>query len=208
LQRQCDQTAKAALRKCVLIGKKPVIGIQSDMRTVLHRLSQNIRSEFASKRSWNGLAKEQPGVAAVAGARPLQSGREIHRTTGFDKCRCILPPCCFVEIRGNEETRLVQQHRVNADGEIPAVAILSGKMTANHFIRNRQKPAMRALRAFDSRLFTHSLNPFIGACGSITGFPSLPALKAAWINIIATAEERSVQRDLVFRGRMTMNLRL
>src|SRR5450755_2246921 len=106
-----------------------------------------MRSEFSSKRSWNGLAEEQPDVAAIPGARPLQNGRKIHRTTSLDKRRCILLPGCFVEVRGNEETRLVQQHRVNADGEIPAVAILPGQMTANHLIRNRQKPAVRALRA-------------------------------------------------------------
>ena len=67
---------------------------------------------------------------------------------------------------------------------------------------------MRALRAFDSRLFAYPLNPFICACGSIAGFPGLAALKAAWINIVATAEERSEQRDLVFRGRMAMDVHL
>jgi hypothetical protein len=78
-------------------------------------------------------------------------------------------------------------------------------MITNHLIRNMQEPPMRAFRALDSRLFTYALNPLICACGSIAGFPGLAALKAAWINIVATAEERPEERDLVLRVRTVMD---
>ena len=64
---------------------------------------------------------------------------------------------------------------------------------------------MRTLRAFDFRLFAYTLDPFMGACGSIPGFPGLAALKAPWINIVATAEERPEECDLVLRGRTMMD---
>jgi hypothetical protein len=59
---------------------------------------------------------------------------------------------------------------------------------------------MLTLRAFDFRLFAYAFDPFVCACRSVAGFPGFAALKTARINIVATAEERSEKRDLVFRG--------
>src|ERR1700733_4107586 len=81
-------------------------------------------------------------------------------------------------------------------------------MTANNLISNWQKAAMLTLRAFDLWLFAYALHPFICASRSIARFPRLAALKAAWIDILTTAEKRSEQRDLVFWRRMTMNGRV
>lgn len=48
-------------------------------------------------------------------------------------------------------------------------------------------------------------DPFICAYGRIACLPCLSAFEAAWVHIFPTAEERSEQCDLIFRGGMTMN---
>src|SRR5262245_15861417 len=47
LQRQRNEIAKASSRKCVLIGKKSVVGIKTDFRAALHRFRQDMGTELA-----------------------------------------------------------------------------------------------------------------------------------------------------------------
>ena len=46
----------------------------------------------------------------------------------------IFPPGSLVKVNRQEETRFIQQHRVNPDEEITATVIPTGKVPPNHFI--------------------------------------------------------------------------
>ena len=76
LQWQCNQVSKAAFGQSVLIGKQPVVRFQPQFRAVLHGLGQDVRSQFAGEHSRNGMLKEEPGMATVAGAGTFQCGRQ------------------------------------------------------------------------------------------------------------------------------------
>ncbi|MGA2751064.1 MAG: hypothetical protein ABSG59_20040 [Verrucomicrobiota bacterium] len=68
LKRQCNQISEPTFGQRVLIGKKPVVGIETDFRTGFHRLSEDVRAQLARQRSGNGLFKEKPDMAAVTRA--------------------------------------------------------------------------------------------------------------------------------------------
>ena len=42
LQRQCNQISKPSFGQSILIRKKPIIGAETNLRTTLHRLSENM----------------------------------------------------------------------------------------------------------------------------------------------------------------------
>jgi hypothetical protein len=64
LQRQSNQISKTSLGHRVLIRKQPVVRIQSDIRTPLHRLGKDMRSQSSGKRSRNGFFEEEPDMGA------------------------------------------------------------------------------------------------------------------------------------------------
>src|SRR5260370_28893901 len=66
-------------------------------------------------------------------------------------------------------------------------------MPADHLVRYLQKAAIGTIRAFDSWLFTHAANPFIGAGGRITGFPGFSALETSGVYILPAPKKRSKQ---------------
>ena len=75
LQGQRNQVPEPALGQRILVGKKPVIGAETNLGTILHRLGENVGSQFARHARRHGFFKEKPEVAAIAGPRPFQSGR-------------------------------------------------------------------------------------------------------------------------------------
>src|SRR5260370_38156538 len=66
-------------------------------------------------------------------------------------------------------------------------------MPADHLVRYLQKAAIGTIRAFDSWLFTHAANPFIGAGWRITGFPGFSAMETSGIYILSASKKRSKQ---------------
>jgi hypothetical protein len=72
--------------------------MKADLRTVLHGLSQNMRTQFARQTGRNSLVKEKPNVAAIAGSRAFQGGEHFEPPAGFEKGRRILPPVFAVEV--------------------------------------------------------------------------------------------------------------
>ena len=76
------------------------------------------------------------------------------------------------------------------------------KMPADHFVGDLKEAAIRAVRAFDLRLFADATNPFIGAGRRVAGLPGFPTLETAGINILPSPEQRSKQLDLGRRRRM------
>jgi hypothetical protein len=61
-------------------------------------------------------------------------------------------------------------------------------------------------RAFDPGLVTHTGRPLIGTRRRVAGFPRAATLKPSGIDIVATAEELSKQRDLGFRKRQSIDM--
>jgi hypothetical protein len=64
LERQSNQVPKPSLRNRVLIRKQAIVRVETDIRTSLHGLGEDMRSQPARKRGWNGLFKEKPDVSA------------------------------------------------------------------------------------------------------------------------------------------------
>jgi hypothetical protein len=69
----------------------------------------------------------------------------------------------------------------------------------DYVIGDGQEPAVRAICALDSRFLADAVDPLVPACRSISGFPCSPAFEAAWIDVVASSEERAKQRDLEVR---------
>jgi hypothetical protein len=126
----------------------------------------------------------------VARARSLQSCRQILLAAGFQKCAGIVLPRCFVEIRGQEETGFVQQHRINAHDETTALIVPTREMPAEHLISYGKKTRVGAFGTFDSRFFADSRDPLIGARRRIAGPASLSAFETARIDIFASVKQR------------------
>lgn len=117
LQGQRDQVAESTLGQRVLIRKEAVVRIEADVGPALHRFRKNQRAELSRQCSREGLFEEEPHVRAGSRARTFQSARQIHMAAGRDKSGRVLPPALLVEIGGEEETRLVLEHRVDAPHE-------------------------------------------------------------------------------------------
>jgi len=104
----------------------------------------------------------------------FQHSRNPNGTAGFQKCTSVLAPAFLVKIDGQEETRLVLKHRVNARHKRLTRLIKSRQVPTNHFISHWKKTLMLAIRALDSRLLTDASNPFIAAG---RGVPDLPVFR-------------------------------
>ena len=198
LQRQGNQIAEAALGKRILIGEETIVGIQADIRTAFHGLGQDVRTESACQGRGNGLGEEQPNVPAVAAARSLQGGRQVHAAACLQDGSCIFLPMCLIEIGCQEEAGLVLKHGVHAHDEITAIIVSAREVPVNHFVGDGKKAAMRASGAFDLGLLAQASRPLVGTRRLIAGLAALAALEATRIDIVASTEERAKQSDLGF----------
>src|SRR5712671_2580359 len=135
-------------------------------------------------------------MSATPRPRSLQHGRDAHVTAGPQKRRSVLAPTFLVEIDGEEKARFVQKHRVNACDKRLASLIDSGQVTPNHIIGHWKTTAVLTLRAFDSRLFADTTNPFIAAGGRVTRPPGFPAFEPPRINVLSPTEQRAEESDL------------
>ena len=109
LERQGDQVPEAALRHRVLVREEPVVGVQADVRPVLHRLREKVRAEPARQRRRNRVLEEEPRVSAAPGSRALERGGQAEAPTALKEGDRIGLPALLVEINGQEEARLVEE---------------------------------------------------------------------------------------------------
>src|SRR6185437_2514771 len=164
-----------------------------------------MRAELSREARGDGLLKKDPNMPAVAGTRPLDSGRYIQALARFKKCGGILFPGRFVKICCEKEAGLIKQHRIDSCHERSAALVLSAKVPADHVISDRIKAAMRTLRTFNSRLFANSRNPFIRACRRITGTACPAIFKTPRVHVIAASQQGAEQCDLRLRGRAVID---
>jgi hypothetical protein len=100
-----------------------------------------------------------------------------------------LLPIGLIKIHGQKETRLVEQHGVNAHNKIPLNVVLAGEMPAHDLIGNRKKSLVEASATFDCGLSTHAIHPLVAAGGLVSTFSGLATFKASGVNVIATAKQ-------------------
>jgi len=124
----------------------------------------------------------------------------LHQSARIQKCAGIVLPTCLIEVRRQEETGFVYQHRVNASYELMTRAVLAGQVPTNSLVIQRKQMAVRTVCAFDSRLFADTPNPFLAASRRIPRVTCFATYKAASINIRASAKQRTEQRNLFVSG--------
>ena len=73
LERQSNQVSN--LRHRVLIRKQPVVRIETDIRTPLHCLGEDMRSQSSGKRGWNGSSKKTRHAPRPERDRSSAAGR-------------------------------------------------------------------------------------------------------------------------------------
>ena len=73
--------------------------------------------------------------------RSSAAGRSRRRQR-LEKRRGILAPAGLVEVDGEEEARLVQEHRVDARDEGLPVVVVAGQVPANDVVGHRKEPTM------------------------------------------------------------------
>src|SRR5262245_1695584 len=109
LQRERDEIAEAAARHRVLARKQPVVGLEADLWPAVHGPRQQHRCEAAYLEGRDGVGTEQPDVAAVAGARPLERGRNSELATRGQECERVARPTLVVEVDGKKAAGVVDQ---------------------------------------------------------------------------------------------------
>src|SRR5262249_29826861 len=180
LQRKRDEVAEAAARHRVLARKKSVVGLEADLWAAVHGPRQQHRCEAARLEGRDGVGKEKPDVAAVAGARPLERGRNSELATRGQKCERVTRPALVVEVDGEKAAGVVEQQRIHAGDEITSApdAILATQMSFDHLVDDRNERLVWALAATNLRLAANTAHPLVGASWSIaaaTGFRILPS---------------------------------
>ena len=113
------------MRQCVLAREQSVVGVQTYVRPSFHGFSEDMRPEPSSQRRWDRLLEEEPDVPTSSGSRPLQGGREFEPFAHRKEGRGVVLPIGFVEVDRQEETRFVQEQRVDARDERLALRILA-----------------------------------------------------------------------------------
>jgi hypothetical protein len=126
LQRERDEIAEAAARHRVLARKQPVVGLEADLRPAVHGPRQQHRRETACGEGRDGVGKEQPDVAAVSGARPLECCRNSELAACGQECERVARPALVVEVNGEKAAGVVEQQRIDTSDKITA-AIVAGR---------------------------------------------------------------------------------
>jgi hypothetical protein len=205
LQRQRDHAAEAALRHRVLAREEPVVGVEAELRPPFHRLGKHVRTEAAGERRRYRLLEEEPQMRAQAGARALESRRNLQTPAAFEAGCRVLPPAALVEIDGQEPAGLVRQQRIDTGHERLSAGIRAREVPADDLVGQRQKSAVRAVGAFDARLLANAADPFVRARGRIAVLAGPAALEAARIDVLAAAEQRAEQPDIGLHWRVAID---
>jgi hypothetical protein len=111
-------------------------------------------------------------------------------------------PTLFVQIDGEEEAGLVEEHWVDAGDERVSLGVFPGKVPADDFVGDGEEALVWALAAFDPGFLANAADPFVAAGGLVSGPACFPAFEAAGIYIFASAEEGTEQFDFCFWRRV------
>src|SRR6266540_2363705 len=157
--------------------------MEANFGPMLDRLGEKMRSEFAREAGRDGFFKEKPDVAAVTRTRALQGGWHVEPAARLKESSPVGPPVVAIKVHRQKKAGFVLKHGVNAHDEIAAQFIPARKMPANRIVGHGKKATVRAIRAFDSWLFAHATDPFVGARGGVTDLARLAALEVKRINV-------------------------
>src|SRR5262245_19044179 len=103
-------------------------------------------------------------MTAAARSGSLQRRWDVHASTRVQVRPRVIRPALLVEIDGEEEARLVEQHGVHAGDERLTSVIVPRQVPAKHSLAHGQQLAIRALRTLDPRLLADAPHPFVRAC--------------------------------------------
>ena len=131
LKRQGNQIAESTVRQRVLAGKEAVIGAESEVGPVVHRLGEEQRAQPARETGRHGGVEEQPYVTAVSRPRPFERRGHAPPGAGRQIGGCVVSPGLAVEVDGEEMTGLVEQHRVDAHREGRTPIVRTGQVPAD-----------------------------------------------------------------------------
>jgi hypothetical protein len=202
LKRQRNQVSESACRHRILARKEPVIRIEADIRTAIHRRRDKQRAEAPRFRSRDWLGKENPSVSAIARARSFNGDGDVFCPGGVTKRSDIRHPALLVEIGGEEPTCLIAQHGIDADREIHRIArCFACEMRTENIIANSNERLVWAFTTLDLWLAAHASDPLVTARGRIACFSGYAVLPSARKHIVSPSEQAPEERDLFCRGR-------
>ncbi len=64
LQREGNQVPKTAMRQRVLAREEPIVRVETDVETRVHRFGQDVRGEATGEDGGNGVLEEDPDMSA------------------------------------------------------------------------------------------------------------------------------------------------
>ena len=159
-----------------------------------HTLAYDCASQISRQGGRYGLIEENPGMAAVAGARPLHGHRNPRALPRIPIGRDRLLPSRFVEI-GYKNRCLALTIE-----DIKTYNILKGRIAPFEMVyqlaiaQGRERPR-RAISALRSRILAfraHAANPLVSAGRRISD-ASIFAPIAVGVHVLATLEQASEQ---------------
>ena len=74
-----------------------------------HGPREDRASKFACGICWNCMFKEDPNMAAISRARPLQGRWHIQLLACIEKRAEVISPCFLIKIHGEKPTGLVRK---------------------------------------------------------------------------------------------------
>jgi hypothetical protein len=167
LQGERNQVPKPSFGHGVLVRKKPIIGIETELMSAFHSARENQASQLACGDRRQRTLKENPDVTALPGSRTLKGGMYIQFPTGFQKSLGIILPGLLVEVCREKPARFVEQEGVDADGFLAKeVCSITASVTG------------RNLRVFWSTFFRSSGRLLLIAFQSFTAagiYPNRPS---------------------------------
>src|SRR5439155_25627743 len=98
LQGERDQVPEPSLGHRVLVGKKAIVGIQTELMPAFHGSRENRASQFPRGNPWQSTIKEDPNMAALPGTRTLQGSGHIPLLAGLEKSLGVILPSLLVEV--------------------------------------------------------------------------------------------------------------
>lgn len=202
LQGQRDQVREAALWHRVLVREEAIVRVQTDVRSALHGLGEQVGTEPARQRCGNGALEEQPDMPSPPRTRAFESGAQAQTPTALHERHRIGLPAGLVEVDSQEVAGLIHEERVHSSDEWLPTVVSPGEMPTNEVVGYRQEAAMRAHRALDPRLFADAPHPLIRAGRRVAGPTGLPALEPSGVDAFAPSEQRSEEGNLGRRWRM------
>ena len=198
LKRKRYQIPETSCGDSRLRWKHPVVGRKRERFVMSHTLAYDCASQISRQGGRYGLIEENPGMAAIAGARPFHGYRNSQALRRVPIGRDRLLPSRFVEI-GHEHRCLVL-----AIEDIKTYNILKGRIEPFEMVyqlaiaqrRERPRRTTGALRPHVLALRTYPANPLVGASWRI-GDASIFAPVTVGVHILAAFEQTSEQPQLL-----------